>query len=500
MDETGTRQATVNVRDCGATGDGRTHDTEAIGAAIEQATQPGGPGHVLVPPGTYLTGTVRLQSHLVFELRPGATLMASPDPDQYPPLPVQPGFPDQHLRGRTHRRHLLCGDDLEDVRLCGGGAIDGNVAAFVPDYDNRPPFRWFGGQGRPFLPMVNFRRCRRLGIDGIRLGRTTGWTCHLDQCDGVTVRGVELENDLYAGGSDGFDVNGCRDVMFADCRITTGDDAIVLKSFRHGRGCERIAITNCVLRSTCAAVKVGTESFHDFRQITISNVVVHGSSRAVQLMSQDGATIEDVTVSNVVCDTNSGVNLNRPIHLDVHRRRHGHAGADPSGSRPVGAMRRVTISGVTLATDGRILMTAADGALLEQITLRDVAMHLPWIEDPVAVRDLSDRMQSSPGNPDARLARAAVVAENVRDLALHNVTIRWPDGRPLPESYQPKYEGGQLVIDPRAADAESPTFHALWARGITGGTIDMPGATASRDGVEPILLEDCDVVVRQDDG
>lgn len=501
----------INVMDYGARRDGRGDNTEAFARALGAVAEAGG-GHVVVPPGVYVTGTIELVSNLTLELEPGATLLASTDIDRYRPLPFNPSYPDQHRRGREARRHLICGEQVENVRLRGGGAIDGNLPAFVPDYDSRPAWTWFGARNQPFRPMMNFRDCRGLTIEGLRIGNASGWTCHLDQCDLVRVRGIELRNDLYAGGSDGFDVNGCRDVIFSDCRIETGDDAIVLKTFRHGRSCERIVVTNCVLRSSCAGVKIGTETHHDFRHIAVSNCVIHHSSRAVQLMSQDGGTIEDVVVSNVTADTDCGIPFARPIHVDLHRRRGDHPAADAPDQRRLGRIRRVSMRNLSLRTDARILLTAEDGAHLEGVTLDGVSMHMPWIEDPVAVpagadseeggvplaESMSD-MQSSPANPRARAARAAVVAENVKDLQLRGLTVTWPDGEPVGEDYLPKVHHGKVVSDPRkepqGGDPGVPPFGAVWTRGVSG-VIDAPLARASRPDLPAIDAEDCDLKIQ----
>jgi len=482
--------ASINIRDFDAVGDGSHHDGEAIHRAIAAAADRP-VGRVVVPPGVYVVGTVALRSGLTLELQTGATLLASTDPAHYPPRPTPPGFPPQHDRQATgQRRHLICGDDLKHVRICGGGVIDGNVAAFTPGWNDRPLCTWIGASRRPFVPMIDFTRCEDLRLEGVTIRNSPGWTCHLNQCDRVWVTGVRLHNDLYAGNSDGFDVNGCRDVFFHDCHIETGDDAIVLKTFRDSRSCERITVSNCVMRSSCAAFKIGTETFHDFRQIAISNCVVYRSSRAIQLMSQDGATIEDVTVSNLVIDTDSGIPLNRPIHLDVHRRRAGKHILETGEAGGLGAMRRVRLDNLTIRSDGRILMTAADGARLEQIALTGVTMHMPWIEDPADHAE-ADVMQSSPGNPDARLARAAIVAEHIDDLRLDDVTVTWPTGpEALGDDYQPKYHRGRLVRDPRTRFEPMPPFNALWARRLRRARLDLNHPTAFTDDHPPIHTED----------
>jgi len=67
-----------NVKDLGATGDGKTKDTQAIQKAVDAASQAGG-GTVLLPIGTYLSGTIRLKSNVTLHFDRGATLLGSTD-------------------------------------------------------------------------------------------------------------------------------------------------------------------------------------------------------------------------------------------------------------------------------------------------------------------------------------------------------------------------------------------------------------------------------------
>ena len=65
-----------NVRDYGAKGDGKTLDSPAINAAIEAAVKDGG-GQVLLPAGTYLSGSIRLKSNIDLHLAAGCTILAA---------------------------------------------------------------------------------------------------------------------------------------------------------------------------------------------------------------------------------------------------------------------------------------------------------------------------------------------------------------------------------------------------------------------------------------
>ena len=67
--------AMFNVRDFGATGNGKTFDTAAIQQALDAARESG--GTVEFPPGNYLSRPLTLRSKITVQLDAGATLQAS---------------------------------------------------------------------------------------------------------------------------------------------------------------------------------------------------------------------------------------------------------------------------------------------------------------------------------------------------------------------------------------------------------------------------------------
>ena len=95
-----------DVREFGAKGDKQNNDQAAIKAAIEACSQAGG-GTVYFPAGDYLSGTIRLLSHITLQLDAGATLWASTDPADY------------------ENSRFLVADDQEHISIVGSGTIHG---------------------------------------------------------------------------------------------------------------------------------------------------------------------------------------------------------------------------------------------------------------------------------------------------------------------------------------------------------------------------------------
>jgi polygalacturonase len=107
-----------DVRDYGARGDGKTVDSGAINAAIEAAAKAGG-GTVHFPPGTYVSASIRLRSHITLHLEAGAVIEAV-DWNIAPydrPEPNEAGGNYQDF-GHSHwKNSLIWGIGLENVAI-----------------------------------------------------------------------------------------------------------------------------------------------------------------------------------------------------------------------------------------------------------------------------------------------------------------------------------------------------------------------------------------------
>src|ERR1700677_3717123 len=68
-----------DVRKYGATGDGKTIDTDGVNHAIEAASSAGG-GTVVIPPGTYLCFSIHLKSHVHLQRQQGSTILQAASP------------------------------------------------------------------------------------------------------------------------------------------------------------------------------------------------------------------------------------------------------------------------------------------------------------------------------------------------------------------------------------------------------------------------------------
>ena len=458
-----------SIAEFGAKADG-TLCTAAINAAVAAAAREG--GTVVVPAGTWLTGTVTLRSRVTLHLEPGAVLKGSPDIADYPRHPVA-------LTHENDHHFLILAEDCADIAITGGGVIDGNGPAFwEPPAADSP---WWRAKSPRVLPMNELRRCQRVLIEGETLANSPGWTLHPYNCDQMTIRNVRVDNHPFGPNNDGFDIDGCRDLVITGCRLNCGDDGIIIKATPHARSTERVTISDCIVTSTCIGIGIGQETQSGVRQVAIGNCVIYRSHRMIGLGIWDGGVIEDVVISNIVGDTLGHYSLARPIQLEVKQ----HYGYP--ATRPLGTIRRVSISNFVCRTQGRCLLTAQPGATIEDIVLRDVQLHVAFLEDCerlVSPDGTTGSSQFANRNPRARLANAAVVLENLSRVSLDGLVVRWPQpGAPNTAKGGP----GTAPDHPGRAD---PPYAAIWARDVRDSAIGVRRLTGSAAGVAATDIAD----------
>ncbi|MDP4226523.1 MAG: glycosyl hydrolase family 28-related protein, partial [Bacteroidota bacterium] len=112
-----------NVKEYGATGNGKSLDSPAINAAIDAAAKAGG-GTVYLQAGTYLCYSIRLKSNIALYLDQGAVILADDSTGYDAPEPNQ-WYKFQDF-GHSHwQNSLIWGENLENISILGPGLIYG---------------------------------------------------------------------------------------------------------------------------------------------------------------------------------------------------------------------------------------------------------------------------------------------------------------------------------------------------------------------------------------
>ncbi|MFD1786339.1 glycoside hydrolase family 28 protein [Sphingomonas floccifaciens] len=457
----------IDVREHGATGTGATLDGPAIQSAIRAAHAAGG-GIVVLPPGRYLSFSLRLLSRVTLAIEPGATLIAAtPGPLGAYDLPEDRGPQLFQDFGHSHwHNSLIWAEDAEDIAILGGGRIDGH--ALTRDGPGTP---WKPQSGERPLSMARMtadevaqlertpEAMRGLGNKAIALAHCTRVAIRdltIDRGGHIAVLAGEVSDLTLADLTidtirDGIDLDCVARAKVERCRVNSpNDDAIVLKtSLGLGRRsvCEEVEIRDCTVSGydvgtlldgtlgrtqqmapdrdrVTGRIKLGTESNGDFRRIRIADCRFD-RSRGLAIETVDGGTIEDVRVSGVTMDEVTTA----PLFLRLGARLRG-----PEGTTP-GAIRSVSIEGLTATgIDPRFAATIAGiaGHRIEDVRLSDVALHYVGAIDAVP----ADPPELADAYPEPSMFGPTPAwglwARHVRGLDVRELTLSRDreDGRP----------------------------------------------------------------------
>jgi polygalacturonase len=306
--------------------EGAELDSAGIQRAIDAAHANGG-GTVVVPPGDYLIGPIRLCSNIELHLAPGARLWGSPVLEDYYGATqkidgfvsnVGPGVDDivGDGTGRTPAR-LLEAVDAENVSFTGRGQISAQGPAFFIPWMNRER------QGPLHRPqeMIVFKNCRNALVRDVFIKDSAYWTLLFEDCDGVQVRGIRMHH-FDGPNADGIDISASSNVLISDCHLHVTDDAICLKNVRTDYTVRNVAVTNCIIRTICNGIKIGTDTWGDFEDLTFSNIVIANpegdvcdAAGGININCVDGGSVRRINVSNVVMK-----NVRCPFYLLTGKR------------------------------------------------------------------------------------------------------------------------------------------------------------------------------------
>jgi polygalacturonase len=235
-----------NIMEYGAKSDTTLLSTKAIQAAIDDCHLNKG-GTVLIPAGTFVTGTIYLKSYVTLRLEKGATLFGSIHLNDYPE-----NLPDYTFyRKGIVKRALIYAEKCTNIAIEGEGMIHGRGEFFwQPEGSKDDSY-----SVRPYL--IWMIQCSDVRTEGVKLRNSALWMQHYLACDRVYIHNIDVYNHCNKN-NDMIDVDGCHDVRISDCVGDSDDDGITFKS-TSGRANENIAVTNCLISSHCNAIKIGTE-------------------------------------------------------------------------------------------------------------------------------------------------------------------------------------------------------------------------------------------------
>lgn len=302
------RPYSFSIIDFGAVGDGTTLNTHAFERAMLSLSNYADKGgaELYIPAGRWLTGSIRLISHLTLFLESGATILGSEDFNDYPLIPGLPSYGRGRELPGSRYSSLINGDGLEDVIITGNnGTIDGQGAVWWSSFRSKTLEHTRGH-------LLELIEAQDILISNLTFQNSPFWTIHPVYSKNVVVKRVTILNPLNSPNTDGIDPDSSQYVCIEDCYISVGDDAISIKSGwdQYGTGfgmpSKYIRIQRVVAFShTSAGISFGSEMSGGISDIEVDDMVITNSRWGVRFKTSvgRGAYIRNVTVNNIVMHT-----------------------------------------------------------------------------------------------------------------------------------------------------------------------------------------------------
>ncbi len=429
--------------------------TERIQAALDLARQ--GQVHLTLGPGEHLCGGLRLGSDTTLELAAGAVLRFLPDYTAYAETEVG-------IAAEGSDRAMITASGAARITLCGAGQIVCDGAQSYSSGDDAKMGTRIPVALRPRV--LVFDGCQDVRLRDLTISDSPMWTLHFVDCDGLDISGLTIDNDRRMPNTDGLVIDSCRSVAITDCEIRTADDGIVLKTSarrddRTPGVCRDVKVTHCLIESRSCALKIGTESFADFRNLRFEDCTIEGSNRALGIFSRDGGAVEDVVFHNISLECHETPDgfwgSGEPLTVTVLTRRTG---------APAGPVKNVTASCLRGRAPGAINLWAERPGIISEVTLRDIKLQQapgplgssfyfdlrPTPADLEPSDDAGGRVNAWRIGADGKVigltpypgGQPAIFAHNVTGLHQDAVTIERPVPLPDAMSIQPVTRSGEV--------------------------------------------------------
>ncbi|WP_303036335.1 glycoside hydrolase family 28 protein [Duncaniella muris] len=256
------------VTEHGVVNDSTVIQTERIQAVIDLAAQNGG-GVVVIPEGTFLSGSLFFKPSTHLHLLKGGKLKGSDAITHYEIVKTR-------LEGQTldYFAALINADNCNGFTISGEGTIDGNGHRFYDEFWLRRKVNKKCTNLEALRPrMVYISNSKDVTVGGVRMVNSGFWTNHLYNCERVKYLGVTIlaPTDGYPKGpsTDAIDMDVCNDVLISQCYMNVNDDGVCLKGGKGtyvdtipGNGpVTNVIIDRCTFGKTNAGVTFGSEAW-----------------------------------------------------------------------------------------------------------------------------------------------------------------------------------------------------------------------------------------------
>ena len=277
-----------NILEYGVVNDSTLLQTEKIQSVIDRAFQQGG-GVIIIPKGTYLSGSLFFKPKTHLYLEEDAVLKGSDDISNFPII-------DTRMEGQSlpYFAALVNADKADGFTISGQGTINGNGLRYWKSF-------WLRRKVIPKCTNMDELRPRLLyisnsndvQISGVSLINSPFWTTHLYRCNRVKLLNLHIfspATPVKAPSTDGIDIDVCSNVLVKNCYLSVNDDAIALKGGKgpwadqdpNNGGNSNIIIEDCTYGFCHSGLTCGSESIHN-RNIILRRCKINNATRLLWL-------------------------------------------------------------------------------------------------------------------------------------------------------------------------------------------------------------------------
>ncbi|MFD2595449.1 rhamnogalacturonidase [Sphingobacterium griseoflavum] len=286
--------------------------TEKIQAVIDQAYEAGG-GVIVVPRGTFLSGSLFFKANTHLHLEEGAVLKGSDDIADF-------ALRLTRMEGQTLKYFsaLVNADNVDGFTLSGKGTLDGNGLRYWKAFWLRRAFNPNCTNMDEMRPRVLYvSNSKNVQISGVHMKNSPFWTSHYYNVENLKLLDLRItapEKPVKAPSSDAIDLDVCKNVLIKNCYLSVNDDAIALKGGKGPRadkdpnngGNANIIIEDCAFGFCHSALTCGSESILSYNVIFRNNTLDKAKKLLQLKMRPDTPQeYEHILIENVTGNANS---------------------------------------------------------------------------------------------------------------------------------------------------------------------------------------------------
>jgi polygalacturonase len=288
-----------DVREFGAKGDGTTKDTTAIQKAIDACAAEKAGGTVKLSGGTFVSGPIVLKSNITLDVEKGATLLGSPDREDFPKATF--------ARNPTVQA-FVSAPNAEHVTITGGGTIDGNGHIWW-EYVRGVKDGGVLGNDHPRPMGIVLDHTKHVHIEGVTVQNSGFWQIVPYYADDVVIRDVTILAPPSPN-TDAIDPFSSSNILIEHVTSDTGDDNIAIKSGAiNSPGpdapSKNITIRDCTFKHG-HGLSIGSEVAGGVQNVHAERITFEGTDNGVRIKANrdrgadvSGIVFKDLTMNNV---------------------------------------------------------------------------------------------------------------------------------------------------------------------------------------------------------